>query len=272
MPFPARERTTTCPTAEAGRIAVASVDLVTRDGRALLCGIDLDVAPGERLAIVGPNGAGKTSLLRLLFGRIRPSAGSVVIDGRDLTQILLSDRGRSIAVVGQSDLPDGRLTVADYVGLGRIPHRGRCADARHAVIVAQACTRVGLDGLGTRRLATLSGGERQRAAIARAIAQEPAILILDEPTNHLDPRARADILDLARGLGITVVAVLHDLALVTPFADRVAVLQAGRIVAHGDPESALSASTVRSVFAMDCFPFTNPATGRPLLVFDTPAA
>ena len=86
-----------------------------------------------------------------------------------------------------------------------------------------------------------------------------------------DPRARADMLDLARSLGITVVAVLHDLALVSPFADRVAVLRHGRLVAHGTPDEALSAATVRTVFAMDCFPFTNPTTGRSLLVFDTPA-
>jgi iron complex transport system ATP-binding protein len=255
-----------------GRISVASVGLVTRDGRSLVRGVDLEVAPGERLAIVGPNGAGKTSLLRLLFGKLWPSEGLITIDGRDLAEIPLIDRGRLIAVVGQSDLPDGRLTVADNVGLGRIPHHGRCPHPRHAIVVERACERVGLDGLGHRRLATLSGGERQRAAIARAMAQEPSILILDEPTNHLDPRARADMLDLARGLGITVVAVLHDLALVTPFADRVAVMQSGRLVAHGDPGAALSAATVRSVFSMDCFPFTNPSTGRPLLVFDTPAA
>lgn len=259
------------PSSSLGRIDVASVGLVAPDGRVILDGIDLGVASGERLAIVGPNGAGKSSLLRLLFGRLSPSRGAVWIDGRDLARTPLAERGRLLAVVGQSDHPDGRLTVDDYVRLGRIPHLGRATVERHAAVVAQACERVGLGALASRRLGTLSGGERQRAAIARAIAQEPAVLVLDEPTNHLDPRARADILALARGLGITVVAVLHDLALVTPFADRVAVMQAGRIVALDDPVWALSAATVRSVFAMDCFPFTNPSTGRPLLVFDTPA-
>ncbi|WP_019997445.1 ABC transporter ATP-binding protein [Aureimonas ureilytica] len=260
------------PPPSSGRIELVSVDLVAPDRRALLEGIDLCVRASERLAIVGPNGAGKTSLLRLLFGRFAPSRGRVAIDGRDLASIPLAERGRLVAVVGQSDQPDGRLTLHDYVGLGRIPHLGRCEGARHARVVAEACERVGLAGLGGRRLATLSGGERQRAAIARAVAQEPAVLVLDEPTNHLDPRARADMLALARGLGVTVVAVLHDLALVTPFADRVAVLEAGRLVALGTPEEALSPATVRAVFAMDCFPFTNPSNGRPLLVFDTPDA
>ena len=271
------------PPPSSGRIELVSVDLVAPDRRALLEGIDLGVRAGERLAIVGPNGAGKTSLLRLLFGRFAPSRGRVAIDGRDLAAIPLAERGRLVAIVGQSDQPDGRLTLHDYVGLGRIPHLGRCEGARHARVVAEACERVGLAGLGGRRLATLSGGERQRAAIARAVAQEPAVLVLDEPTNHLDPRARADMLasfraalarlsPLARGLGVTVVAVLHDLALVTPFADRVAVLEAGSLVALGAPEEALSPATVRAVFAMDCFPFTNPSNGRPLLVFDTPDA
>jgi iron complex transport system ATP-binding protein len=255
----------------AGRLDLNAVDFTAGDGCAILHGIDLVVPAGERLAVVGPNGAGKTSLLRLLFARARPSKGRIRIDGRDLSAIAPAERARLVAVVGQSDLPDGRLTVGDYVGLGRIPHRGRYRPEADRTAVADACARVGLAALAGRRLDSLSGGERQRAAIARAVAQQPAVLVLDEPTNHLDPRARADMLALARGLGITVVAVLHDLALVTPFADRVAVLQTGRLVAHGAPAEALSPATVRAVFAMDCFPFTNPATGRPLLVFDTPA-
>ncbi|ALN71402.1 ABC transporter ATP-binding protein [Aureimonas sp. AU20] len=254
-----------------GRIELAGVDFATSDGQAILRGIDLCVAAGERLAVVGPNGAGKTSLLRLLFARLRPTAGRIRIDGRDLSAIAPIERARLVAVVGQSDLPDGRLTVWDYVSLGRIPHRGHTSPEADRAAVAGACARVGLSALAARRLDSLSGGERQRAAIARAVAQQPAVLVLDEPTNHLDPRARADMLALARELGITVVAVLHDLALVTPFADRVAVLQGGRVVARGAPAEALSAPIVREVFAMDCFPFINPATGRPLLVFDTPA-
>ncbi|KTR07598.1 iron ABC transporter [Aureimonas ureilytica] len=253
-----------------GRIDLAGIDFCARDGRGILQGLDLAIEPGERLAVVGPNGAGKTSLLRLVFARLQPTRGRVSIDGRDLQAIAPLERARRIAVVGQSDLPDGRLTLTDYIGLGRIPHRARATAREDRAAAGDAMALVGLSGLESRRLDSLSGGERQRAGIARAMAQRPSILVLDEPTNHLDPRARADMLALARGLGITVVAVLHDLALVSPFADRVAVLSAGRLVAHGPPMQALSAETVRAVFAMDCFPFTNPATGRSLLVFDTP--
>lgn len=249
-----------------------ALSLRAPNGRRIVDGVDLSIEPGERLAIVGPNGAGKTSLLRLLFGRLKPDAGQVLVGERDLTTISRAERACLIAVVGQSDTADLRLTVSDYVDLGRIPHRGRVSPARHKAIVARALDQVGLHGFGRRTLETLSGGERQRAAIARAIAQEPAILILDEPTNHLDPRARVDMLDIARGLGITVIAVLHDLVLVSPFADRVAVMQNGRLAAHGSAPLALTPTTVRAVFAMDCFPFTNPSTGRALLVFDAPAA
>lgn len=255
-----------------GRIDLAGVELRTSDGAALLAEIDLGISAGERLAIVGPNGAGKTSLLRLLFGRLRPSRGTVSIDGRDLAGIPLAERGRLIALVAQSDRPDDRLTLAEYVGLGRIPHRGRCMPERHMRIVTEACEKLGLSGLGDRRLATLSGGERQRASIARAMAQEPVILVLDEPTNHLDPRARADMLATVRDIGITVVAVLHDLTLVGLFADRVAVLCEGRVAVHAKPDEALSPRIVRDVFAMDRFAFVNPQTGRSLLVFDSPSA
>lgn len=241
-------------------------------GTILLDGVDLTIGHGERLAIVGPNGAGKTTLLRLLCGRVAPTRGHVRLDGREIARIPLAERARRIAVVGQNDQPDARLTLADYVDLGRTPHRARGSAAADRAAVARALATVGLDALGNRAVGTLSGGERQRAGLARALAQEPALLVLDEPTNHLDPRARADLLDLVRDLGLTVIAVLHDLALVSPFADRVAVLQGGRLVALDRPATALGRGIVREVFAMDCFPVTNPTTGRPLLVFDTPAA
>ncbi len=250
------------------RVIAASVTL--RGLQPLIRDIDLSVEPGERLAIIGPNGAGKTTLLRLLFGRQTPSTGRILLGDRDLRTLSMSERARMIAVVGQSDLPDMRLTVAEYVDLGRTPHRARVSAARHQVMVGRAIERVGLSSLSSRRLESLSGGERQRSAIARSLAQEPSILILDEPTNHLDPRARTDLLELTRGLGITVVAVLHDLTLVHPFADRVAVMQGGRLVAHDVPDIVLGRDIVRGVFAMDAFPFTNPINGRSLIVFDTP--
>ncbi len=251
-------------------LLVDDVSLQVPGPRTILAGVNLSIMPGERVAIVGPNGAGKTSLLKLIHGLLRPTSGRVLLDGEPVQEMPLHRRALRIAVVAQGDQPDLRLTLSDYVDLGRVPHRGRVSTAEHARIVGAALDRVGLSHLAARRLDNLSGGERQRGAIARAIAQEPSLLVLDEPTNHLDPRARADMLALAHGLGITVVAVLHDLALVAPFADRVAVLDGGRLVALGTPAEALAPPIVRAVFAMDCFTAINPVTGRETLVLDAP--
>lgn len=260
------------PSPVASALDVDEVSLAVPNSRPLLTGVSLAVAPGERLAVVGPNGAGKTTLLRLMVGLVQPTSGRVLLDEQPLHAMPPHRRALRIALVTQGDQPDLRLRLTDYVDLGRVPHRGRVHGAEHGRVAAAALDRVGLSHLAARRLDTLSGGERQRGAIARAIAQEPTLLVLDEPTNHLDPRARADMLGLARDLGITVVAVLHDLSLVTPFADRVAVLKAGRLIAVGPPATALSSSIVRAVFDMDCFSVTNPGTGRQVLVFDTPPA
>lgn len=252
-------------------LTLQGASLSAGNGRTLLHALDLTVAEGERIAVVGPNGAGKTSLLRLLSGRVAPTQGSVMFRGEAIAGIPTRDRARSIAVVAQGDTPDPRLILRDYVALGRLPHRGRVADAVHAAAVDESLARIGLTALAGRRLENLSGGERQRGAIARAVAQEPTLLLLDEPTNYLDPRARADVLALVRDLGTTVVAVLHDLTLVGPFADRVAVLDQGNLIAIGPPAEALSPSIVEDVFALHCFEVVNPETGRPLLVFDTPS-
>ena len=250
-------------------LAVEGVSL-TLGGRTVLDGVTLRLGPRERLAVVGPNGAGKTSLARLMAGLLSPTLGSVTLDGRSLHAAPSRWRALRVAVVAQGGTPDLRLSLAESVALGRVPHRGRVTAGEHARVVAAALDRVGLGHLAGRRLEALSGGERQRGAIARAIAQEPELLILDEPTNHLDPRARSDVLDLASGLGVAVVAVLHDLALVAPFADRVAVLDRGRLVALAPPAEALAPSIVRAVFAMDSFTATPPGSGRGVLVFHAP--
>lgn len=253
-------------------IELHGVCVDTRGDRRILGTIELRVGAGEKLAIVGPNGAGKSTLLQVLAGIRRPTSGRVLIEGRDLAGLAPVERAKSIALVSQGDHPDLRLTLEDYVDLGRIPHRASVNAARHREIVAAAIAEVGLSAFRTRSLGTLSGGERQRAAIARALAQEPKILILDEPTNHLDPRARADLIDLAHRLEVTVIAALHDLPLVDRFADRVAVLSSGQLVAVDHPAKALSARIVGDIFAMDCFPAVNPVTGRALMVFDTPTS
>ncbi len=236
-------------------------------GRLLLAGVSFDVAAGERIAIVGPNGAGKTTLLRALADGVPPAQGQVTFEGRPIHAIARSEQARHAGMVSQTDNPDPRFIVRDYAALGRIPHAARATASSDRAVVEGALRTCGVDRFATRQLGSLSGGERQRVLLARALAQQPRLLLVDEPTNHLDLRARAEMLALLRGLGITVVAVLHDLPLVPGFADRVLVLKGGRLVSCGPPDRALSPDVVRDVFDLDCFPARGP-DGRSHLVFD----
>lgn len=241
-----------------------------RSGDRLVGGVSLDVEPGDRLAIIGPNGAGKTTLLRMLAGTLRPTSGAVNLFGEPLSAMPPVERARRVAVVGQTDQPDHRISVRDYVALGRIPHTARRSGAEEAAIIRDALERTELPLLAGREMGSLSGGERQRAQIARALAQEPRILFLDEPTNHLDPRARGALLALVADLGLTIVAVLHDLHLVPCFATRIAVLKQGALVACGPVEETLDRHVVRDVFGIDLLRLPHPHEDRQLTVFDIP--
>lgn len=251
-------------------IRARNLEFRTSGGEYLVRNLDLAVTDGERLGIIGPNGAGKSTLLRMLCGTLSPTSGDIYLEATRLDAYKAMERARRLAVVGQSDQPDPRIALIDYVALGRIPHVGLRAKADDREIVGQALERTGLSSKRFRTLGSLSGGERQRAQIARAIAQQPTVLFLDEPTNHLDPRARGEVLELVAGLGITVVAVLHDLALVAPFATRIAVLSEGRLVAYDTPSRTLLPPLVREVFSVDVLRLPHPAEDRELTVFDIP--
>jgi iron complex transport system ATP-binding protein len=257
------------------------VTLHTTKGVPLLQDLDMAVAAGQRCAVVGPNGAGKSSLLGVISGRLQSTAGHVQLGdvlelghpgGGTHTKPHSSRSPHLIAMLGQTEHADLRLTVRDYVGLGRVPHQGRCSNAGHQEVVGHALELCRLLGAAQRGLHTLSGGERQRAHLARALAQEPALLLLDEPTNHLDLRARVELLDLVRGLGITVVAALHELSLVAGFADHVVVLHGGRVVGQGLPKETLTADLVAQVFGMALVRARHPQEQRELWVFERLAA
>lgn len=238
------------------------------NGRMLVEPTSLEIGAEQRLAIIGPNGAGKSTLLRMMAGLLKPSSGSVRIHGDDIAALRPLDRARLIAVVGQTDAPAGQLLVQDYVALGRIPHSGAFRRDEDAAIVEEALVRVDLAAFARRPVASLSGGERQRMQLARALCQKPKVLFLDEPTNHLDPRARSELLALVGGLGVTTIAVLHDLPLVAPFATRIAVMQQGRVVATGTPDECLTPRIVSDVFALDVLRMRHPSQDRDLMVFE----
>ena len=218
----------------------------------------------EVVGIVGPNGSGKSTTLRCVYRAMKPDVGAVLIDGVSVHK--RQQLARDLAALTQESQVEFDFTVAEVVEMGRLPHERD--SARDHRIVRDALATVDLSGLAERSFLSLSGGERQRVLIARAIAQEPRVLVLDEPTNHLDIRHQLDVLALARGLGVTVLTVLHDLNLAASYCDRLYVLDEGRLVASGTPEEVLVPELIAKVFHVTAHVVQHPTTGVPQLLFD----
>ena len=219
--------------------------------RTILKPISFDLPPGGVLGVVGPNGAGKSTLLRLLYRYHAPTIGFVKVDGVDIWSVSAHKAAQTVAAVLQEQPTDFALTVREIVALGRTPHRkgfGGGAGARDTAIVQDALDQLGLAHFASRQLGTLSGGERQRVMVARALAQEPRLLILDEPTNHLDMRHQLEVLALIRELPLTIVTSLHDLNMATAVCDQVLMLQGGAPLRFGTPQTVLTESAVSQVF------------------------
>ncbi len=209
------------------------------------------MAEGEWLALIGPNGAGKTTLLRAVAGLV-PFTGSIEIAGRSIGALRRSELSRLIAVVSQEPSTPPWMTVAEYVLLGRTPHLGPLAKEgrRDREAAARALARLDLLGYEERRLGTLSGGEKQRVVVARALAQEAQIVLLDEPTAALDighQQQALELLDVLRGeSGLTLVAAMHDLTLAAQYAERMVLLDGGRVAADGVPRDVLTEKLIAS--------------------------
>ncbi len=216
--------------------------------------VSLEVPRGAMLALAGPNGSGKSTLLSLLSGVRRPGRGRVEAAGRDLVCWDRRALARVVAVVPQDTTVVFPYTVAEMVLMGRAPHRGPLGleGAHDRAVAERAMARTGVLELASRPVTELAGGERQRVIVARALAQEPAILLLDEPTTHLDLRHAMQILELVAELnrceGVTVVAVLHDLTSAAAYFRQIAFLRAGEIVAAGPSRTVITEATIRAVF------------------------
>lgn len=234
--------------------------------------VSLDVRKGEFLGIVGPNGSGKTSLMALLAGLRPPASGEVRLEGTPLTRLPRREMARTVALVEQQAETAERITAREAVELGRTPHLSalRPFSEMDRAIVDEALGKVGMRDLADRLWHTLSGGERQRLHIARALAQEPRILMLDEPTNHLDIHHQIALLDLVEAQDLTVVAALHDLNHAAMFCDRIAVLHGGRLEALGTPAEILTAERLSRVFGVTAR--VEPGEdGRPFIRYARPA-
>jgi iron complex transport system ATP-binding protein len=231
---------------------------VGRGGQVVLRDISLQVARGERIALVGANGSGKTTLLRALAGIDRPLAGEVRCQGQALQAGPARVAQVGVLFQGETAAP---FSVRELVTLG-LGLDGRPGPAQRAQVEA-ALARVQLTALGDRAVATLSGGEAQRAAIARAIVARPAVLLLDEPTNHLDPARRAALLALLDDLrdAIAVVLATHDLDCAAA-ADRVLLLGQGGILAQGAPAAVLTPQHLHAAFGVAVRQVADPQGGR----------
>ena len=249
---------------------------VVLGGRPVVDAIDAAVAEGEWVALIGPNGAGKTTLLRAI-ARLVTFSGTIRLEGRSTMQMPRAELSRLIAVVPQEPSTPPWMTVAEYVLLGRTPHLGPLAKEgrRDREAAARALARLDLLGYGERRLGTLSGGEKQRAVVARALAQEAKIVLLDEPTAALDighQQQAFDLLDALRAeSGLTLVAAMHDLTLAAQYADRMVLLDAGRVAADGAPHAVLTEEAIANhygasidVIAVDGRVAVIPRRGRRL--------
>ncbi len=227
-------------------------------GQKALDSIDLEVRKGEICAVLGPNGAGKSTLVKVVSGALAPDRGSVFVFGAALTRDR-RDIARKIAVVPQVVEAAAGFSVREVVMMGRAPHQGAWmrASERDEQAVSRALSACELDALADRSVTALSGGEQQRVTIARALAQEAPILLLDEANAHLDVRHFISINELVRRevqeRELACVMVLHDLNAAAQYADRIALLKAGRLVAHGTIEEVMTYRRLKEVFETELY-------------------
>ncbi|MFJ6349163.1 ABC transporter ATP-binding protein [Streptomyces sp. NPDC092046] len=249
------------------RPAELRVEALSYEGRLHEAG--LVARPGETVGLVGPNGSGKTTLLRCIYGTLTATSGRALLDGDDLHALGPRARARRVATVPQESALEFELTVRELVALGRSPHKRfwEGDTERDRERADAALDRVGILELADRPYPGLSGGERQRALVARALVQDPELLVLDEPTNHLDIRYQLEVLSLVRHLGTTNLLALHDLTLAAAYCDRLYVLDRGRVVAEGPPAEVLTPALLAAVYGVEAEVIPHPTTGTPLVVY-----
>jgi ABC-type cobalamin/Fe3+-siderophores transport system ATPase subunit len=242
------------------------------DGRVVSEGLDIAIPDGSFTVIVGPNACGKSTLLRGLARLLRPRAGAVVLDGREISSYPSKEVARRLGLLPQTAVAPDAITVTDLVARGRYPHqsilRQWSADDEQAVLTAMRATQV--EELADRPVDELSGGQRQRVWLAMVLAQETDILLLDEPTTFLDVAHQVDVLDLCVELkergDRTLVAVLHDLNHACRYATHLIAMREGKVVAQGPPAEIVDAALVESVFGLRCRVIEDPEAGTPLIV------
>lgn len=263
----------TTGTDSAGAAALAARSLtVAYDGAPIFAGLDLEIERGRVTTLIGANGSGKSTLIKALGRILKPSSGTVELDGAPIRDVPTREVARQLAILPQKPLTPTATSVRDLVSRGRHPHQSmfRSWTAHDTEVVDVALAATGMLELADRDAGSLSGGQLQRAWIALVLAQEAPTILLDEPTTFLDLTHQLDVLRLVRSINrrdcTTVVMVLHDLSLAARFSDRLVVVGRGRIIADGTPWDVLTPETLRDAFDLDALVISDPSSGTPLVV------
>lgn len=219
---------------------------------AILKHINLHIQRGKFVGLIGPNGAGKSSLLRCLYRFNQPNSGEVKFNTINIWQLKSDEYAKQVAVVLQESPSQFNLSLFDVVALGLTPHKTLFSSTTQAdrKKIIEAINRVGLESHSEQLFESLSGGEKQRALIARAIVQQPQLLIMDEPTSHLDVKYQIQVMELAKSLGVTVFASFHDLNLAAAMCDELVVIKNGKIISQGTPVEVINETMLSSVFGV----------------------
>ncbi|WP_328400935.1 heme ABC transporter ATP-binding protein [Nocardia sp. NBC_00403] len=250
-------------------VSIDRRDATGSGSRRVLEAVNFEVVAGQVVALVGPNGAGKSTLLAALAGELAPAEGAVELDGRSLAHWSALDMARRRAVLPQSHTVGFPFTAREVVAMGRAPWVRTRLRALDNEKIAAAMAATDVEHLAARSFPTLSGGERARVALARVLAQDTATLLLDEPTAALDLGHQEAVLNLATTRadeGAAVVVVLHDLGIAAAYADRVAVLESGRVAADGPPRAVLTTELLSRVYQHPVEVLDHPVTGAQLVL------
>ncbi|MCL2134025.1 MAG: heme ABC transporter ATP-binding protein [Candidatus Bathyarchaeota archaeon] len=237
-------------------------------GIPILKDIALNVELGELVSIVGPNGSGKSTLLKCVNRILKTGPNSILLDGKDASKFSTKELSKLMGYVPQTSISAFPFTVYDVVMMGRKPYVHWSVGEQDNEIVVQMMDLLGISHLAMRQFSALSGGEQQKVIIARALAQQPQILLLDEPTSSLDIKHQLDILcilkSLAKSKGHAVIVTLHDLNLASRFSDRLFMLKRGRVYATGTPEEVLTAQNIEEVYEIKT-DVSHSITGKPVV-------
>lgn len=230
----------------------------------IIKGIDLAVTSNKFIGLIGPNGSGKSTLLKAVYGVIKPTFGDVFISDKDIKNYNKKSLAKTLGVVSQFNNINFDFKVIDIVLMGRAPYKGLLEQDNKTDydMALKALSQVGMIDFAQKNFSLLSGGEKQRVILARAITQNPKILILDEPTNHLDIKYQLEVMSIVKNLNICVLAALHDLTLASQFCDELYVLKDGVIVYNGIPNEVITEKTIKEVYDVESIVHINPTTKK----------